>query len=114
MNTIPVSIDDLYTMAEDTARAMAQIRLQIDTAKSDSVTGIYSDPDWFRRANYALKMKGIEHQRLMREMGKKKEEERKARASTYERLFEQEAKKILSVETYREIQDKVFNLMNKE
>ncbi len=81
MNTIPVSIDDLYTMAEDTVRAMAQIRLQIDTAKSGSVTGIYADPDWFRRANYALKMKGIEHQRLMREMGKKKRKREKLELS---------------------------------
>lgn len=48
---------------------IAAIRTQLDKARVRRRTeGIYSDPDWWRRANDALRWKGVRSQEIQREL----------------------------------------------
>jgi hypothetical protein len=81
---------------------IASIKYQLETAKSDAMTeGDYADPAWFRKANYALRMKGINQQALTAEMGRR----RRLTQSTLETWFVRIAREILEEDLFDEIMD---------
>ncbi len=88
--------------------AVALIRDSLQEARTKVVTErVYSDPDWYRRANFALRMRGREMQMVQREMGKRKRaravEHKEApdlAALTWERQFVKTAKVMLTGELY--------------
>jgi hypothetical protein len=65
-------LDELLNLvAED----IANIKTQVGFAKSEAAsTGKYSGSVWFRKASHALRMKGIEHQRLLQERSRRRRE----------------------------------------
>lgn len=85
---------------------MANIRSQVNDAKSHTATtGDYSDADWFRRAEHALRMRGIEHQKLAQEVGRRNRQEKTERANAREVHFVRIAKRRLDPALFAEILD---------
>lgn len=91
---------------------ITRIKMQLEMAKSDAANGIYSDPVWFRSATFALRKKGAEHQALLKELSKIKAEQRQAQAKRFERLFVDEARRLLPVELFREVKESALHLMS--
>lgn len=86
------------TLLED----MASIRYQLEEAKSKAATGgDYSDADWFRKASYALRMKGAQQQAVSIEVGRRK----RLVQSTLETWFVRVAREILDEDLFEEIMD---------
>lgn len=81
---------------------MASIRYQLEVAKSNAATeGDYSDPDWFRKATYALRMKSAQLQAINVEMGRRK----RLLQSRLETWFVRIARDILEEDLFEEIMD---------
>lgn len=54
-------------------RDIASIKSQLEEARSRArTTGVYSDPDWYNGARYALRRKSLHLQRLQTEMGRRR------------------------------------------
>ena len=97
---------DITNSIEGVASDIAVIKRQINEAKSKAAsTGDYSDTDWFHRANAALRYKGVEHQSLLQEKGKRSRAKKEAHTNTFERAFLQAARQILDADTFRVIMD---------
>ena len=63
---------------------LQEINDQLDYAKRNvMVNGQYADPDWYTRAQYARKMKGREHQKLLRECADLKRDLSRAKHEAY-------------------------------
>lgn len=81
---------------------MASIRYQLEKAKSTvALDGEYSDPEWFRKATYALRMKSAQVQAISVEMGRRK----RMLQSTTETWFVRIARDILEDDLFQEIMD---------
>lgn len=81
---------------------MASIRYQLETAKSAAVMdGAYADPDWFRKASYALRMKGAQQQAIQTEVGRRK----RLVQSSLETWFVRIAREILEEDLFNEIME---------
>lgn len=79
MNFDGVSDRELNELYVQVAEDIAKIKMQLGFAKSEAASaGKYSDPLWFRNASHALRMRGIEHQKIQMERSRRK----KSRAST--------------------------------
>ena len=90
---------------------IAAIKEQLDNARTDKlVTGIYSDPAWWRSANSALRMKGRFVQKLQRQIGLAKQEEHQQASITFERHFISVAREVLDKETYLTILEEAQSL----
>ena len=64
------------------SRDILEIKSRIELAKAGQrQNGVYADPDWFARANTALRIRGREHQMILFVSGKKRKEENISRAS---------------------------------
>jgi hypothetical protein len=111
-----ITIEMMQHKADETIEAIAAIKEQIARAKSKvHETGDYSDADWFHSANRALRHKAQEHQLLLREMAKKREEEKQAKHAlnriqslTLERSFMRSAKLMLDEGVYIKIMDEAI------
>lgn len=103
-----MSLNELNDARSDLELTANLIKNSLQEAKQNVyLHANYSNPDWYRRATFALRMKGREMQLLAREMGKRKRarsEENKAASDagslTWERNFVRVAKQILDRETY--------------
>lgn len=90
---------------------MTDIKAQIQEAKiTAAVQHEYADPDWWHRANMALRIKGTQHQRLQNELTKIKlahsiESDRNNRADRplFEQCFVKVARMVLSKDQYMKI-----------
>jgi len=81
---------------------MASIRYQLEAAKSNAATdGEYADADWFRKATYALRMKGAQQQAISIEVGRRK----RMTQSRLETWFVRIAREILEEDLFDEIMD---------
>ena len=81
---------------------MASIRYQLEAAKSNAaMDGEYADADWFRKATYALRMKGAQQQAISIEVGRRK----RLNQSTLETWFVRHARQILDEDLFEEIMD---------
>lgn len=88
MNVTEMSTEELDERLRAVTRELAEIKTQLDFAKSDAVeNGNYSNPDWFNRARHAVRMKGREHQLIQTELGRRKKGERRAFNTNMERYF---------------------------
>ena len=88
----------LNVLLEDTAK----IRYQVGEAKSKvAENGVYSDTIWFRKATFALGMKGVEQQAIQSEIGRR----RRQRKISAEECFIRAAKRILQPALFQEIMD---------
>jgi len=74
------SYDELLDLKVLVDENTAQIREQLDSAKSDAAaTGIYADRNWFRSATAAMRIKGQLGQRIQNEIRRKKQLEKEER-----------------------------------
>lgn len=87
-------------------KAIAEIKLQLELAKSDSVAGQYKDPVWFREATYALRRKGAWHQELLRERSSRRHQKKLDRNNTLLAYFIEEARLYLPPADFQYIMDK--------
>lgn len=102
MNVKDMSTEDIEVRLGAVTAEIAEIKAQIGEAKGYAAeTGEYSDADWFRRANLALRFKGREHQALQLEFGRRRKEERRAYNSSMERAFIDAARAKLDATTFR-------------
>lgn len=90
--------DRMTVLLEDTAK----IRYQLEEAKSIVAEGgEYSDSEWFRKATFALRMKGVEQQVIQMEFARRKRQ----RQNNLEQSFIKAAKSILEPDLFQEIMD---------
>lgn len=68
-----LSDSELSSRTERILADLVVIKDKIEAAKVRRIeTGEYADPDWYRRANTALRHKGREHQMLLKEAGRRR------------------------------------------
>jgi hypothetical protein len=102
MKIIPTQ--DLVRRADDLLENIAGIKAQLEAAKGKAVAnGEYSDPDWFSRAQFALRMKGREHQMILTEIAARRKEEKRKANDTVERRFIDVARRRLDPELFGEL-----------
>lgn len=112
MNVKNMSTEDIERRLGAVTVEIAEIKAQIGEAKSIAAkTGEYSDPEWFHRANLALRFKGREHQALQLEFGKRRKEERRANNARIERVFIDVARAKLDSTTFRLLWDEALSHM---
>lgn len=104
MDVTEMSTDALEKRLGEVMRELAEVKTQIDFAKSEAAeNGNYSDPDWFNRARHAVRMKGREHQLIQAELGKRKKDERRAFNAKAERCFIDAARRRLEPELFADL-----------
>jgi hypothetical protein len=84
-------IDEITILLED----IANIKSQIEGA------GANPDPEWLRKANYAMRMKSAQHQRIQSYLSQRKRD----RATELNRRFVNVAREILEESLFQEILD---------
>ena len=89
-------LEDEADVIADQLRAAGAIRIK---------TGVYSDPDWYRAAQHALKAKRKTQARIGRKMSLIKKGARAKKASGVSQLFVEEAKRVLPHSTWLNIMD---------
>ena len=109
------SMDELEELRNALESDMARIRMQIEEAKTRVIErGEYSDGDWFRRANYALRQKGREHQNVLREIGRLNRERRASQATTFEKAFIDAAKRRLDKAVFADLAGEAHDAVRDE
>lgn len=79
----------------------ATIKAKLDKVRGEQkATGQWADPDWYRRAKTRVRFLGVEHQRICREIGRRKREAKAAYTSSIERAFVVAAKAFLPQATF--------------
>lgn len=87
-------------------RDIANIRTQIEAAQATAAqTGEYADRSWFRRARTALRYKGVEHQRLLKQAAELRRAEKNKREVKFERAFIAAARRRLDPTLYQTLVD---------
>ena len=100
-------MQEVFDRLEDEADAIAD---QLRAAGAIRIkTGVYSDPDWYRAAQHALKAKRKTQARIGRKMSQIKREAKAQRASGVAQLFVEEAKRVLPSDTWNDIMDVALN-----
>ena len=96
-------MQEVFDRLEDEADAIAD---QLRAAGAIRIkTGVYSDPDWYRAAQHALKAKRKTQARIARKIKQIRREMNLQRAPIVAELFVEEAKRVLSSDTWRDIMD---------
>jgi predicted kinase len=104
MNVKIQTTEYLERRVVEVAKEIAQIRLHINEAKAKVILdGEYSDPHWYAKANYALRMKGIEHQSILTELAKRRRENRVNSREMWTEQFVTIAKRKLDPVVFRDI-----------
>ncbi len=97
-------ITDLEAEREQLEIDLSRMRMQIQQAKADAeVNGRYSDSDWFARVNAALRMTGIDHQRVLRQLAELKRAKKLEYTNSYEKAFIAACRRRLDPALYDEI-----------
>lgn len=98
------SEQELLDLKSDIDLDITTIRIQLSDAKAKVVTdGSYSDPEWWRKANAALKIKGRQSQQIQNELSLMRRKKQEIKAQQFERRFIDIAKKELSEEVFQKI-----------
>lgn len=86
---LPATLEECAFVMDRLASDCNSVQTQVDSAKAvQRATGRYSDPEWFARANSALRWMKRDRQRLQEHMGKlRKLEAAKAMASLDKHLI---------------------------
>lgn len=83
---------------------IANIKLQLANAKSEAViNNTFADTKWFNNAKHALRMKGIAHQNVTKELAKRRKEGKKGEKKAMDHYVHMAARKLLSQDLYEEI-----------
>ena len=98
--------DEVLTQMQIEQEDCDSISDQLGKARSNAAEGNYSDPDWYRRAERALRGKRRTVQRLQREAAEMRRAEAKRKADTFGQAFMDVAAKVLGEEKYVEIYDR--------
>lgn len=80
-----LSLDELSAYADELLHDMASIKMQLDHAKA--VPKDERDREWMAKARHALRMKGIEHQRVLTHRSALKKEVNAIQNASFERAF---------------------------
>lgn len=106
-DAIQLRIDDLNDELAEIDERRADIRGQIEKAKADRITtGVYADPDWFRRATGALRHLGVERNAAARELGEANRALRKANDRLNRDLFYEAVRAVVDALTWERIVDR--------
>lgn len=111
MKVAEMTVEELEKALMETATDIAKIKTQIAHAKQEAaLNGSYSDPKWYKSINHALRMRGIEHQKLQMELGIKRRKARGKANASFENRFITNAKKILPSDVF----ENIFNATKSE
>ena len=112
IDTDEMSLDELQNINDNMQMDIDMMQVEIDTAKAKRVaTGEYSDIEWWRKINLALRLTRRNRQRLIRAITEKKKSQKQAENKTFERTFIQLAKTTLEPATFQEIIDATHEAM---
>lgn len=105
VDTTGMSRDELLDLKDEVMEAVTSIKSQLAHARARAHNeGVYADPKWYASATEALARKQQTVQRLSREIGKRKREERSTGLSV-EEAFLKEAKDLLATDTFEMLMD---------
>lgn len=98
-------VESLELLSQQIGLDLLNIKNQIEEAKAKAaVEGIYAPADWMARAKHALRLKGLQHQYLLREIAKRKKNETRIAndklSKEFERRFIAVAKNMLPEEVF--------------
>lgn len=83
---------------------MANIKVQLEAARFQArATGVYSDPKWYARAQYALRARGREAQRIQVQIGEMGRLLRKLNAAQLDQCFVESARKLLDQDVFSNV-----------
>ena len=106
INSKDMSTDSIEERLSAVSIEIAQIKSQVEHAASEAREyGDYSDSDWFFRAKSALRFKGIEHQQLLKELAKRKKEDRVRFNLRFERVFVEVARTRIDPVLFQQIKE---------
>ena len=98
------STDELELIRDNLEDKITIIKNQIDIAKSESQSkGEYSNIEWFNKARAALRISGNQHQRVLRELGKRNKMVKDAVNNSFDTRFVNIAREKLGSELFEEI-----------
>lgn len=96
--------EDLELESNQLVIDIANIKLQLANAKSEAViNNVFADTKWFNNAKHALRMKGIAHQNVTKELAKRNKENKKKEIRKLDHYIHMAARKILPKEIFEEI-----------
>ncbi len=106
-----MTVDELLDLRLQLEAESGQIRGQLEQAVADAkIHHVYADPDWFRRANAAVRFKGWCMQVVQIQTGRIKAAEKAERRLLSDEqdnwfldAFRKEARRLLDYETYHSI-----------
>jgi hypothetical protein len=74
-----MNLETMIARQDEVEREIAEIKAQLEIAVAHhQATGEYADPVWFAKARAALRYRGAEHQKLLRDIAKLKTDGRLA------------------------------------
>lgn len=66
-----MNLEEMLARQDEVEREIAEIKAQLEIAVAHyQATGEYADPVWFAKARAALRYRGAEHQKLLRDISK--------------------------------------------
>ncbi len=99
--------DELLSCKASIEDEMASIRAQLEEARAHRVrTNQFADPDWYRRATAALRLKGRQCVRVQNRLSEMREAQKRSNISkqpTEHECFIRAARRLLSEEMYDRI-----------
>ena len=101
------SVEDLLELKLELETDLDSIRAQIDAARSKAAaTGVYADADWWRKVNWAKKLKGRMCQKLQLEIRKRRDPK-----DALGRAFLEVARRSLNPEVFEQLQDQALEFL---
>ncbi len=89
----------------------ALIKSEIQSAQQRTrETGDYSDSEWYQRASLALRLTGIDIQKVQREIGERNRAEKRGRANNFENAFRSAVRKRVSEAVFKECWDEAHEV----
>jgi ubiquitin len=108
-NLKEASTEELLELKQEVDTNIAAIGGELMEAKANATAhGEYSDPDWFRRATMAKKMKGQLSQRIQTALSKKKAEQKEKNRRENEQTFEKRLLKAMDMVLEPEVKEQVL------
>lgn len=80
MDLEKMTLEEMEAKLSEVTESLASVKTQLSFARSEAAaTGRYKDRDWFQRAQHAERMMGVDHQKLLRAISKRKKDEKLAK-----------------------------------
>lgn len=98
------STEELEAEGNQLVIDIANIKLQLANAKSEAVTNnTFADTKWFNNAKHALRMKGIAHQNVTKELAKRRKQNKKKEKKVLDHYVHMAARRLLAEDLYEEV-----------